>query len=338
MNILITSVGRRRYMIDYLREALNNEGVIHVSNSQYTYVFEYADKSVVTPLCFDDGYIPFLKNYCLENNIGMIISLFDVDLPVLAKNKAVFEEAGIRVIVSDYNVISVCNDKWETYRFLAENNFYVPKTYINLERVFSDLKRGEISFPLVVKPRWGMGSIGVFVADNEEELNVFYKKAKKAMINSYLKYESKADLDHSIIIQEMLIGQEYGMDVINDLDKNFVSAVIRRKIAMRAGETDIAETENNSIITTEAKRLGTILGHVGNLDCDVFLVNNTPYILEMNARFGGGYPFGHVAGVNLPLAILKWIKGEEVDKGKLLTAKPGIKAYKDITLKIISDF
>jgi len=177
----------------------------------------------------------------------------------------------------------------------------------------------------------------VFIAENEEELTVLYRKARKAMLNSYLKYESKEDMEHSIVMQEMLTGQEYGMDVINDLDGNFVSSVVRRKIAMRAGETDIAQIENNSILSSEAARLGRILGHVANLDCDVFLVNNTPYILEMNARFGGGYPFSHIAGVDMPLAIVKWIKGEQVDKDKILTAKSGIKAYKNITLEIIEE-
>jgi len=337
MNILITSVGRRGYMIEYLRSALGGDGEVHVSNSQYTYVFEYADKAVITPLCFDNEYIPFLKQYCMDNDINIIISLFDVDLPILSKNKSVFEDIGIRVIVSDYDVIQICNDKWETYRFLSENNFYTPKTYIELDVLLSDLKSNEISYPIVIKPRWGMGSIGVFFADNEEELRVLYKKAKKAMINSYLKYESKADMEHSIVMQEMLSGQEYGMDVINDLDGNFVSAVVRRKIAMRAGETDIAQIEKNSILSSEAARLGKILGHIANLDCDVFLVNNTPYILEMNARFGGGYPFSHIAGVNLPMAIIKWVKGENVDVKDMLTATNGIKAYKNITLEIIDN-
>ncbi len=337
MNILITSVGRRGYMIEYLKNALGGDGEVHVSNSQYTYVFEYADKSVITPLCFDKEYIPFIKDYCRENNIDIIISLFDVDLPILSKNKEEFEKDGIRVIVSDYDVIRICNDKWLTYKFLSENNFYTPKTYIDISMLQDDIQKGEISYPIVIKPRWGMGSIGVFTADNEEELIVLYRKAKKAMMNSYLKYESKEDMEHSIVLQEMLTGQEYGMDVINDLEGNFVSAVVRRKIAMRAGETDIAHIENNSILLSEAARLGRILRHTANLDCDVFLVNNTPYILEMNARFGGGYPFSHIAGVDLPLAIVKWVKKEDVDVGEMLTAKSGVKAYKNITLEIIEE-
>ncbi|MGN0028110.1 MAG: carbamoyl phosphate synthase-like protein, partial [Clostridium sp.] len=77
MNILITSVGRRSYLVNYFKEALGEKGEIHVANSSsVSPAFQYADKSVVTPLIYDDNYIPFLKKYCIENNIDAIISLF----------------------------------------------------------------------------------------------------------------------------------------------------------------------------------------------------------------------------------------------------------------------
>ena len=82
-----------------------------------------------------------------------------------------------------------------------------------------------------------------------------------------------------------------------------------------------------------AVRLARLTGHVGNLDCDAFLVGGVPYILEMNARFGGGYPFSHIAGANVPKAIVKWLQGEEIEE-KWLTAKVGVKAYKDINIRI----
>lgn len=80
--------------------------------------------------------------------------------------------------------------------------------------------------------------------------------------------------------------------------------------------------------------MSELLHHIGNLDVDVFLVNDTPYVLEMNARFGGGYPFSHMAGVNLPLAIVKWLLNESVDS-QILTAKPGVLTHKDIALTIL---
>ena len=40
-------------------------------------------------------------------------------------------------------------------------------------------------------------------------------------------------------------------------------------------------------------------------------------MLELNPRFGGCFPFSYDAGVNLPLAIIKWLRGEEVDASLL---------------------
>ena len=65
------------------------------------------------------------------------------------------------------------------------------------------------------------------------------------------------------------------------------------------------------------------------MDCDVFIVEGIPYILEMNARFGGGYPFSHLGGCNLPKAIVEWCKGNEIDK-EVLFAKTGIIGFKEI--------
>ena len=98
---------------------------------------------------------------------------------------------------------------------------------------------------------------------------------------------------------------------------------------MRAGETDIAEITDSPVIKSELERLGNLTKHIGNMDTDVFLVDGKPYILEMNARFGGGYPFSHIAGCNLPRAIVKWCKNEKVEK-ELLQAKENCMGYKEL--------
>ena len=93
----------------------------------------------------------------------------------------------------------------------------MPKTFISLEKALVNVKNEQISYPLIVKPRWGMGSIAVFEAENEEELKVFYEKTKRNILKTYLKYESQEDIDTSVLIQEKINGQEYGLDIINDL-------------------------------------------------------------------------------------------------------------------------
>ncbi len=65
MNILLTSVGRRAYMVKYFKEVVGPEGIVHISNSSdNTVAFQYADKCTITPLIYSDEYIPFLLEYC----------------------------------------------------------------------------------------------------------------------------------------------------------------------------------------------------------------------------------------------------------------------------------
>ena len=332
MNILLTSVGRRSYLVKYFQDALNGKGEVHVANSSdLSPAFQVADKAVVTPLIYDSNYIPFLKNYCVENNINAIISLFDIDLPILSKHKKEFKDIGVTVVVSDYYSVEICNDKWKTYRFLVENGFNAPKTFISVDEAMEGVASGELSFPLMVKPRWGMGSIAVYEAETEEELKVFYQKTKRNIDKTYLKYESVADIDNSILIQEKLDGQEYGLDIINDLDGNYMTTVPKVKYAMRSGETDCAVTVDSPGLKELGQKLSGALHHIANLDTDVFVVGDKYYVLEMNARFGGGYPFSHMAGVNLPLAIVKWLKDELVTR-ELLTERVNVMSQKDINL------
>ncbi len=250
----------------------------------------------------------------------------------MSKNKKLFEDNGINVIVSDKNVLNICNDKYSTYKFLKENGFNTPKTYLDVEEAKKYLK-----YPVILKPRWGMGSIGIYKADNNEELEVFYKKLSREIFNTYLKYESSVDIEQSILIQEMIIGQEYGLDIINDLHGNYQNTIVKKKIAMRSGETDCAQTVDNVGLKNIGMNISRKIKHIANLDCDAFIdENGDVYILEMNARFGGGYPFSHLAGVNLPKAIVKWLNKEEVSVDDLLTATSGVRGQKDIQIVRIS--
>ena len=124
MNILLTSIGRRAYMVKYFKEVVGESGQVHVCNSDdKTVAFHYAEKSFISPLIYNENYIPCLLDYCKTNNIDILISLFDIDLLVLANNKEEFAKIGTKVIVSDAEVISVCNDKWKTYNFSQRKQF-----------------------------------------------------------------------------------------------------------------------------------------------------------------------------------------------------------------------
>lgn len=330
MNILLTSAGRRTYMVEYFKQALNGNGKVFASNSILTYTLEQADEFVITPNIYDDSYIAFLLDYCKKKNIRAVISLFDIDLPVLAKNKSLFDKDGIRLVVSDSDVTQICNDKWATYNFLTNIRIKQTPSFVTLEDTRKAIFEGQITYPLFIKPRWGMGSIGIYKVENEEELDVLYKKLHREIFNTYLKYESSVDEKSCIIIQQAIKGQEYGIEVLNDLDGNYVRTFAKKKVAMRSGETDIAETVNPQPFESIGKNISANLRHIANLDVDCFVSENGDiYVLEMNCRFGGQYPFTHNSGVNIPLQIIKWLDGQPTDSS-IMIQKNGVRSCKEL--------
>lgn len=312
MNILLTSVGRRAYIIEYLKEIykrLSICGNIIAANSDgLTTAMSAADRAFVSPLIYDDRYIPFLLDICEREKVDILLSLFDIDLPILARHKKDFEKLGVRVIVSNERVINICNDKYEMLKYLKKLNLHIPETFLDLNEALKYADFNNKSY--ILKPRWGMGSLNIFEAENKEELQVLYNKAVRNLKRSYLKFESEANMDRAILIQEKITGDEYGLDILNDLECNYTFTTVKRKLAMRSGETDIAEVVKDEKLAVLGEEIGRRLGHIGNLDMDVLLKKDMPYIIDMNARFGGGYPFTHSAGVDELEAIIRWSMGE----------------------------
>jgi carbamoyl-phosphate synthase large subunit len=88
---------------------------------------------------------------------------------------------------------------------------------------------------------------------------------------------------------------------------------VKEKLAMRAGETDKSVLRNKPELEELGYRVGRALQHIGNVDCDIFEKDGKQYLLELNPRFGGGYPFSQMSGANYPAAILAWMENREFD-------------------------
>lgn len=317
MNILFTCAGRRTYLLKYFKENMQEGDKIIATDMQLTApALQAADIRVQVPAVYDPNYIDITLDICKKHNVDALISLNDLELPILADNKARFEAIGVRVIVSDPAVIDICFDKFKTAQWVESIGLKAPKTYVTIAAAMEALAKGEITFPLFMKPRWGSGSIGLETIGDMEELDIYYHLLMRKIKKTILATASVGD--EYIIIQEKLTGKEFGLDVMNDLGGNHVAVSVKQKLAMRAGETDKAIT----LDIPEVREMGAVIGrnlkHIGNLDVDIMQRANGDYcVLELNPRFGGGYPFSYEAGVNMPLAIIKWLKGESVDSAIL---------------------
>jgi carbamoyl-phosphate synthase large subunit len=313
MNILFTCAGRRTYLLKYFKENMSAEDKVVATDMQLSApALQAADVKLQVPAVYDPKYIDITLNICKEQKIDALISLNDLELPILAENKAKFEELGVKVIVSDPEVIDIAFDKYKTAQWVESLGLNAPKTYVTLASAKKALAKGEISFPLFMKPRWGSGSIGLETIDDMEELDIYYHLLMKKIKKTILATASVGD--EYIMIQEKLTGNEFGLDVMNDLKGNNVAVSVKQKLAMRAGETDKAITVDIPEVYEMGRKIGENLKHIGNLDVDIMQRANGDYcVLELNPRFGGGYPFSYEAGVNMPKAIIQWVKGEKVD-------------------------
>ncbi|MBT8270688.1 MAG: ATP-grasp domain-containing protein, partial [Bacteroidia bacterium] len=137
------------------------------------------------------------------------------------------------------------------------------------------------------------------------------------------KQHTIGDHKQDVIYQEKLKGTEFGMDVLNDFKGNYIGSLGRKKLNMRGGETDKAESIIDKDLTDVGARLGNSLKHLGTMDCDIFLTNDKFYVLELNPRFGGGYPFSHEAGCKTCNVYVDWLDNRS-DYMRHISYKPGL--------------
>ncbi len=328
MNILLTCSGSRNYLIEYFKTALAGNGQVFVCDSNPDAVsLQEADCAFILPRSSHPEYFDRLLATCQEHQIGLLISLNDLELPLLSQQRDRFLAIGTVPLIANPAAIDICFDKWKTYQFLKQNNIPAPKTYRSLADALEALAVGELKFPLVVKPRWGTASIGVEFPQDNEELELAYHLIKKRLTRTILAAASLTDPDRCVLIQERIVGGEYGLDVINNLQGEHVTTFAKRKLSMRGGETDRAVTTHNPLLIEIGRKIGQNLQHIGNLDCDVLSSPDGYRVLELNPRFGGGYPFSHVAGANLPAALIAWATGKPVNP-EWLTVEPNVMSSK----------
>lgn len=328
MNILLSCSGSRNYLIEYFKTALASNGQVFVCDSNPDAVsLQEGDRAFILPRSNHPEYFDRLLAICQKYQIGLLISLNDLELPLLSQQRDRFLEIGTIPLIANPTAIDICFDKWKTYQFLKRNNIPAPKTYRSLADALEAITIGELKFPLVVKPRWGTASIGIEFPQDSEELELAYRLVKKRLTRTILAAASSIDPDRCVLIQEQIVGKEYGLDIINNLDAEYVTTFAKCKLSMRGGETDRAITVDNPQLIAIGEKIGRNLKHIGNIDCDVLSGPQGYCVLELNPRFGGGYPFSHVAGANLPATLIAWATGKPVNP-KWLTVEPNVMSSK----------
>lgn len=293
MNVLITSAGRRVSLLQAFARAAGARGarVLAGDASGLAPALYLADGAFQLSSVLADGYVPQLLSLVREHRIGLIVPTIDTELPVLAQHAETFAAEGCTALVSSPEFVELSGDKWLTQAGFAARGIDVPQSWTPEAAASASLPER-----LFVKPRDGSASRDTY-------------GATPATLAEVLPRVPNA------IIQEELSGPEITIDALIDLGGTPLHYVPRVRIRTLAGESiqgvTIADDDIRSWLE-QLLRVAAQLGARGPITLQAFLTDRGPVLIEVNPRFGGGFPLAYEAGGHYPEWLLAMLHGEEV--------------------------
>jgi carbamoyl-phosphate synthase large subunit len=336
--MVIGSAGRRLYLIDWFREAFADLGldgrVVVTENDPSSAAADYGDLARRLPRYADPDYGPALLELVDELRPSLFISVNDYELMHLHVATDLAEQLrarGVLVPGVDRAWQLGCADKLRMAQLLEEIGVPTPRT------VTGDDHEGIAQIAaeaegLVVKHRLGSASSGLALVTADGVAGA----VDAAIASAPAPADGSAPSGQDVVVQPRLPGLEHGVDIVGDLhDAGALRAVLaRRKVRMRAGETDKAISVDPAPFVANAERIARAAHLTGLVDVDMFLADGgEPSVIDINPRFGGGYPFVHLAGADVPRYYLSRALGLEIDEDWREYA-PGVVSAKHESVRV----
>lgn len=296
MNVLITSAGRRVSLLRAFQKELKKiapkaKVFAADANPKLSAACEVADDYFGVPGVQENTYISLLLDKCKTLNIKIIVPTIDTELSLLASNKAKFEAEGIFPIISSLDFVAKCRNKRVIHEFFEKHGV----------RVAHEYDKKNYKLPLFIKPYDGSRSVDTYLIRTEKELRDFHFTNEKLMFLEYL--------DHQYY-------EEYTCDLYYDRTHRLRCVVPRKRLEVRDGEVNKGLTVDNILVPLLRDKLGFVEGAVGCLTAQFFVHKDDESVfgIEINPRFGGGYPLSYSAGANFPAWILhEYLQNEAME-------------------------
>ncbi|MBS3140084.1 ATP-grasp domain-containing protein [Candidatus Woesearchaeota archaeon] len=282
IKLLVTAAGSSvaQGIIKSIRRSGLDCVIIATDNQPYAAGLYRGDKAYLVSLGNAPSFISEIISICKREKVDGIFVGTDYELIAFSENIGrIKQETGAIVFVSNLKVIKIANDKWLTHLFLKENNFpVIPSALLSEASNFAKLQ----GFPLIIKPRTGDSSKDTFIINTTEELNqklIYFKTTAK---NIYLQQKVEP------IIQK-LVGSEHNEYTSSTIVfDNKAYGIISMNREMRfGGHTTKAIIKDNYEINSFISRIAETLNPFGPCNFQSKVINNVPYVFEINCRFSG---------------------------------------------------
>jgi carbamoyl-phosphate synthase large subunit len=296
-NILISSAGRRVGLIACFRDSMATRGAIGKlltsdsgSAAPAMFISEIASK---VPRCTAPDFLDAVLRLCREHRVRLLIPTIDTELPIYAAARDRFAEIGVTACVSSASTVAICNNKVMTHEWLLASGF---PTVRQTDLRSALLHRSDWPLPLITKPCNGSASLGV------------------RCIRTRLELESMVDMSSECLVQEIASGREFTINVYVNQSGECICAVPHWRMEVRAGEVSKGVTVKSSRLIDMARAVAEALpGGYGPLNIQCFMADSGEIrIIEINARFGGGYPLAHHAGGRFTDWLLDELEGKRL--------------------------
>lgn len=229
----------------------------------------FFDKSIKICRAESGNWFPELLKIVSENNIELVIPTVENELSELVKVKSSFSN----ILMPNSHIIEICLDKYKTAEFLKCENIGVAKTDLLENSVFEDKA-------LIVKPRSGRGSQGIYSVRTKEQFD-------------HLKITLPKE---RWICQELLepVNEEYTCGVFRSWHGDIRTLTFRRSLANGMTSSGCVEeiADISSMLTNVARKFGL----VGAINVQCILTKDGPKIFEINPRFSSTVRFRHLLG------------------------------------------
>jgi len=293
LSLLVSSAGRRVGLIDCFRQSavaagLDLEVLACDLEPGLSAACSASDAAFAVPPYDAPAFVDAMLDIVRQRGVGLVVPTIDPELGPLSVAVDRFSALGARVHVSPPSVIDVARDKLRTAKVLAEAGVPVPET-VRFEA--GDPANGAIGWPAFLKPAGGSASRGIRVVACPDDL--------------------PERVDEPMILQQLLTGPEYTVNLFIDQAGVLRSAVAHRRLRVRAGEVEKGRTERSALFSDLAAGVARALPEARGVLCFQVILDDAvgPRVFEINARFGGGYPLAHHAGAEYA----RWLMEEVAD-------------------------